>query len=692
MPTKGKRKKTSLLSSTWLSNLGELLSDVDDLKQIVNITHTRLKIPDLSTTAGLKRVYFKFDDIVSRLDAAFTRYEDDDKIVSGVVAIYTELCVDAILRARLFENPDILQRLLNLLNRDACRQIVLHMLTSAAHHSGTSLRADLARNASALVQTLKDHSDERPTVESIIDILSNSVSIVVDGDYHHGPRMPEILRSVDMKTILELTVHHMRQSYASKDLINHGLHLILASAMHCTSVFRSVPDLDMFLVAGLKSKNWGMRGACFSAIIRSYGTCQGTAAGIPSLGLRLFPPEFFEEWPPHLLQILEQYGLPRCHTIQTHLVTSAYMAVLDYWEANHDYYALGADLADLPLVTELILPHTSSFPAEETIPRCLQELRARGTSTDLERADILEIKLLLNVSQNWDRLTSKCREFLMRNPNSAFVFYVLSQLALDAESGLRAAKKGLKYTDKETTPSLYFMLLRRAVELAAILGLIYFHKEHTQAQGKMMWEEAIAFLMSALEDSRIFVDEAPPDHPCMTIILYWNIILEITFQGPNADLKVVEGALQKLKIYEEIGSYLELPVIPTNARQPAQLIVNLFERADKEWGRDIESMNARIDDQIPLPPNFSKIARDDLTAWLSDMRIETFSCSTTIPEPAIPLEDDHCFKRCAWCRNPSVVLKKCSGCESARYCDIQCQREHWSKHKQDCKGKGKAKS
>ncbi|KAJ3832355.1 hypothetical protein F5878DRAFT_666647 [Lentinula raphanica] len=682
MPSKGKNKKSSLLSSTRISNLAELTRNVYDLQQIVEIIHTQLQIPDLSTKAGLKRVYFKFDHIASRLDAAFTRYEHNDKIVSGVVAIYTELCVDSILRARLFEDP----------GEDAeCRRIALHVLTSAAHHGGSSsLREDVARNASVLVQTLKDHSDEQLTAESIIDILSNAVCTAVDGEYRwHGPQMPELQSSLDMKTMLELTLHHMRQSYASKSSIQYGLDLILASAMYSSNIFRSVPDLDMFLVAGLKSKTWDIRGICFGAILRSHIVT--SVHRIPSLGLQLLSPEFFVRWPPHLFQILEQYGLSRCFVVQLHHVSTTYLAVFDSWEKNRDHYALGAGLADLTLMTEYCLPARPSFPVEEIIPRCLQELRARGTSADMDRADVLEMKLL-NTLRDWDRSKSKAQQFLARNPDSAYIYHALALVPTGSdESALDAAKKGLKCTGlKDNNPHLYFQLLRRAVELAADLGICYLHKERQRAQGKMMWEEAIAFLMSALEDSRTFVNEAPPDHPCMTVILHWNIILEITMQGPKADLKIIEAAMKKLKISEEIAHALQLQIHPTHTRQAAQLIMNLFVRADKEWGRDIKSMNARLDDQIPPPDSF-KAARDDLSARLSDMSLETLSCSNSVPEPKLETHmDDFRFKRCSWCLNASVVLKKCAGCESTRYCDNLCQREHWPEHKKDCKGKGRA--
>ncbi|KAJ3776438.1 hypothetical protein FB446DRAFT_682836 [Lentinula raphanica] len=670
-----KKKKAPKVSSKL--DLAELLEDVEDWGLVNEIIRTQLQIPDLSTKAGLKRVYFNFDKIGPRLDATFEKYEDNDQIICGIVGIYTQLCDDSVLRTKLYEN-DLIPRLLNLLNRDACRQISLHTLTNAGHHGGLSVRADLARNAPILVQTLKDHPDERPTVESIIAILSHSVGSVVNGDYQ-GPSMPDIHRSLDMKTILKLTVYHMKQPYATRFLIDHGLQLIFAASMHCASVFRSEPDLDMFLVAGLKSKNWGMRGTCLGAIIRSH--IMGSPPDVPTPGF--LQPAPIERWPSHLGQILKQYGLSRCFLTQQTDISYALMGIITSSHRTRDYYALGVKLADLTLVTEYSLPASPFFPVEEIVPRCVQELRAKGTPADTNRADVLEMKLLIRL-QDWHGVKTRGPQIVARNSKSAFVFYTLS-LTPDAVGGLRAAKKGLKCTGKDTTPYLYFQLLRRAVELAADYGLCYFQADH-EDQGKMKWEEGIAFLMSALEDSETFIDEAPPDNPYMIVMLYWNIILTITMQGPNANLKMVEGALKKLKITEEISSYLELPILPTQTRKAEQMIVRLFDKADKEWGAGIKSMNDRLDDQTP-PPDFSEKAKNELAAWLSDMSLDsTFKCSSTVPQVRT---EDLWYKRCSWCRNPSVALKKCSGCETARYCDGQCQRDHWSKHKVDCKGKAK---
>ncbi|KAJ3904001.1 hypothetical protein F5879DRAFT_802552 [Lentinula edodes] len=671
---RGRKKKSSNVKRSLQSDLARDVENARGWAEIVQIIRDQHQIPDLFTKAGLKRVYLNFDQVFQQLDSTFQKYEDNDEIVGGVVGIYTQMCEDAVLRTKLCENG-LLSRLFPLLKRDVCRQMALHTLVNIGHHGGTNVHAEIARQAPILVQTLLDHPEEHQTVEHIIVILSHSVGAAVNGD-SQAPEMPEIHRSLDMRIILKTTIHHMRQLYASKTLIDHGNQLVFASAMHCSAAFRSEPDLDKFLVAGLKSKNWGLRGSCLGAMIRSY--ILSTVPDRPALGPAQLIQIFGSAWPPHLLEVMNQYGLSRCQTTQQR---GHAMALSDAITGAHsrDHYILGGKLADLTLLTEFSLPATPMFPLSEIIPRCVEALRARGTAADTDKADILEMKYLIRL-QDWDGIKSKAQQFLARNPDSAYTFYALT-LRPGSEDGLRAAKKGLKCKENNTTPYLYFQLLRRAIELAADLGVCYF-QEYDQ-HGRMMWEEAIAFLMSALEDSKTFIEQAPPDNPYMMAILHWNIVLTITMEGPNADLKMVEGARKKLKISEEISEHLRSPILYTQTYATQMLVVDLYAEAEKDWAAGIKLMDERLDEQIP-PPDFPKKAEDELTAWLNDMSLKKFTCSSATPKVNVK---DLWYKQCSWCRNPSAVLRKCSGCESARYCDSQCQKAHWSNHKKECKAR-----
>ena len=41
--------------------------------------------------------------------------------------------------------------------------------------------------------------------------------------------------------------------------------------------------------------------------------------------------------------------------------------------------------------------------------------------------------------------------------------------------------------------------------------------------------------------------------------------------------------------------------------------------------------------------------------------------------------------KCAACNKVSDSLKKCGGCNQVKYCNRDCQKLHWPKHKKECK-------
>ena len=46
------------------------------------------------------------------------------------------------------------------------------------------------------------------------------------------------------------------------------------------------------------------------------------------------------------------------------------------------------------------------------------------------------------------------------------------------------------------------------------------------------------------------------------------------------------------------------------------------------------------------------------------------------------------MSRCASCgttENDDIKLRKCTACQLVRYCGVKCQKEHWKKHKKECR-------
>jgi TPR repeat protein len=44
-----------------------------------------------------------------------------------------------------------------------------------------------------------------------------------------------------------------------------------------------------------------------------------------------------------------------------------------------------------------------------------------------------------------------------------------------------------------------------------------------------------------------------------------------------------------------------------------------------------------------------------------------------------------CCAGCGVKEDDDIKLKKCTACYQVRYCGVKCQKEHWSKHKKECK-------
>ncbi|KAE9390323.1 hypothetical protein BT96DRAFT_946213 [Gymnopus androsaceus JB14] len=602
---KGKSKRTSSATNISPRDFPGDVAHAGSWKNAVEIIRNRLRIPvidedlasDISTTSGLKKIYSHADDIYCRLDKALQEYEQHDRIVRGIIGIYTQIYEDSLLRNK-FVEKGLLARLFPLLKRDACRNKVLSTLVNVSHHGGSKMHAEVAQYTLELVQTLLDYPDEPLTAKLIITVVSHSVSAAVNGPI-------EALRRQNL--------NQPRYTIDTR---------FLATLSECT--FRSEPELDKFLVAGLKSKDWGIRGFCLGAIVRSFmlsGVVDRAQMDIDQLDQLLSKEHHV---PSHILAAFNKYGIYRLQSYQQRETFQEIMNVVEAALQHRDYYVLGIKYAEFVLQTEYSLPDYPELPLKEVIPLCVNALRAKGSPGDMDRADIVELKYLV-MHQRWDEISLKSQQCLLRNPNSPYTYYAISILP-NSEDGLRAAKKGLKC--KHINTFMKFQLLYCAVDLAAFLGISYFHQ--VEGHRRLMWEEAVAFLMSALEDSRTYIKEAPPDSIHLKTVLYWNIMLTLTLEGPNANLQLVQRAMKKLELSEDISNYLKAQILQTEGRGAAKMIVRLFKDAEWDWGEGIQSMDERLDEQVPAA-EFSKAATDELALWLSDMSLgETFKCSAGI--------------------------------------------------------------
>ncbi|KDQ20231.1 hypothetical protein BOTBODRAFT_170229 [Botryobasidium botryosum FD-172 SS1] len=661
---------------------------------IANLICETLGLPDLNTRNGLKRVHKEFADISQRLDKVYTFAikEGNDKIAGGVVGIYTKMCADSILRNNLFKDAGLLSKVFPLLEKPACVYVALQALCSITHMGGREVRLAIAKETPTLLRLLESQPDDVQGAELTITVLSHTVATVVCNE---EPPEPDFLRLINMPRLLSAFLFHLHKPTASTLLINHALDLIAGASQHCAKDFRANPSAINLLVAAMRSPDIQTRSLGLSGIMRlQINIAQKDDTNHD-------PKKMLESiqrgFPANLNDALMSYGPARSDVYLILYASRDFQQAMFKCAQDHDLYSLGLKLADIILTTEYSIvqgafqvqdPRTGELKFDnvglpftmwhESLPLCADAIRARGNPAEEDKADIVELKFLIMQSRMTEAHAIATRS-VERSPKVGFFYYVLT-LGAEKSVGLRIAKKGLKCPNLSSY--VRFGLLYRAAEHAAELGLGKL--QEAALGGGQSWDEGVAFIMSAWEDTKTFVEEASPDTRSMKSALYWHTALSLVVKGDKIqpDLREVQDAITKLDLVDDFARFFQRPISQTQMRLVHKLIVERMARAWEEWGDVITHFSN--DEEVVSP----KKAEDDLANWLEKLDVGDDGHDHHQPHkthPKINVNDVELY-RCSWCKNPSAVLRKCSGCEKTRYCDPACQREHWTGgHKKMCK-------
>ncbi|KAF8886495.1 hypothetical protein BD779DRAFT_1529952 [Infundibulicybe gibba] len=645
-------------------------NNADKWHTIVDTLCKNLDIPELTTRAGLKRVHAHFDDIHKRLEKLYQNCPHDN-VRGGVIGIYAKMCADSIIRDKLFAKG-LLDRIMPLINIDNIRHLALQSLTTVTHHGGASIRVAIAKQTPALLKVLKDHPDDPKVAELVVVTLAHSIGAVVSGD--EKPSEPKLIKSLNVANVLQVMAESTKNPAASPLLINHVVGLFSTATLHAADACKSSPSIVNFLIAGLRSKEWVTKCSCLGGLLRLHRL--GAESDQRILDPNKFMKSIQRGFPNHLSDVMMDYGPMRCETYMTLRTTSEFQKAMMDCAQNRNLYVLGLKLAEFILRTEFSIadgefrtedPVTGKLVSmdlglpftmwAEALPHCAKAIRGKGKPNELDLADIIDIKYRI--------MKAKA---LVRSPDTAYFYYTIT-LSADNVDGLRAAKKGMKC--KNTTPFVRFQMMQRAVEHAGDMGIRIL--QDSPATGDKKWEEGIAFLMSALEDAKTYVEQAPPDNRHMKNVLYWYILLTLTVSESDirTDLRELQPEIDKLKIADEISTFIGVPPPKTNLRLAQQDVVNRYPAALKEFSEVI--LKAADTTNPTVTPE--KLA-DELAAWLEDNGDGEPRDNCLQPKVT---KNRAALYRCSWCGNPSAMLKKCE-----LYCDAGCQNPHWKEHKKHC--------
>ncbi|KAF8582529.1 hypothetical protein K439DRAFT_142344 [Ramaria rubella] len=678
------------------NTLSKDVNNATSFKVQIGIICERLRIPDLGTRSGLRKVHRSFPEVYQRLSTCYRENSQHHAVQGAIITIYARMCADSLLRDKLF-NKGFLSQILPLLDMPQYRVSALQCLVMITHHGGREARHALAALTPKLVKFAEDDISNPLITEPCIVVAAHSVTSVLCPDTDKPD--PKLLNSIgpldSLLKLIDTLFHHPATTHQT---LSHALGLLSAAPMHGRDAFLAHPSSISFLVSCLRSKDVQTRVVALSGLLRlQHSVCESEA---PKLDHHKLLANLEKRKPSSLEDTLVRYGPERAE-ITAYLTTS-----LDYQKAmmkcaqDHDMYSLGMKIFELigrteysvadgmfqdqdgKIISDLGLPFVRWLDA---LPHCVKAIRDRGIPAQRDAANIVELKYLI-LKTRIKEAYPLALEAIRSSPNVGFYYYVLTMGSETHADGLRWAKKGMKCTGPSMTPYVRFGLLFNALESAGLLGLVTLEQSH---EGEKAWVEGYTFLKCALEDSKTYIAQAPPDSRHMSSAIMWCTLLSIALRGPDLslDLREIQSLFDKQKVADEMKAFIHsAPIAKTGFRLAREDILRYYASASVEWASVISRFENPPSETTSQALIVSRSPAEELAEWLNGTSLDDeseeprkYCVQSNVDQDGLELW------KCSHCGNPSAMLKKCTRCAKARYCDASCQRAHWSEHKKVCK-------
>ncbi|KAA1477627.1 hypothetical protein DENSPDRAFT_844799 [Dentipellis sp. KUC8613] len=713
MPGHGQKSKTKKKAKPSVSDPSTSTGYIPSDEFLDNVYHAEgwssradilcamLEFPDISSRSGLRIIHRNFDAVSSKLTDIYdygTRV-GDESLMGTVVAIYTKLSADAVLRDRIVDEADFLQKVMSVLDKQTCYHVGLHALSFFAIHGGGTVRVEIAKKTSVLLQLLEQQPNDMKAAELTITTLSHAIAAVVG---KKAPPDAKLVKIIDIPRVLRMTVASIRKplvlTLPTNLLFEHALGMISGAAQHCPEAYQECPAAIDFLVACTRSNNITTRASGIAGILRRH--MYDSEVDKLILDPRKMIATMKRGWPKHLADKMLEGNPLEGEIFQMMHTLEDYQEAMVQVTRDHDLYKLGLKIAELIPCSEYAIvqggfqgpdPRTGKVSIQnfglpftmwhDALPLCANAIRARGRPDEADKADILDLKYCITKMQ-FVQAHAIARKAVLRSPQVGFFYYVLT-LGAEKSEGLRFAKKGLKCRNLPSYVRLG--LLIHAAEHAADLALRYLQDA---AAGGENIQEGIAFAVCAFEDSQTFINEAPPDSSKMRNAIYINVLMSLLTKGHELsdDMREFLDAKKRLDLADEFARFLSRPASKTQMHLVCMEVVSRMQNAWKEW-EFIILAHAGVRSEVSPTKT-----EDDLVDWLEQIDVEDPGTGGRTHRrregrsihPSLSINDVE-LNRCSWCRNPSAALKKCSRCGKARYCDSACQSEHWKTHKGVCK-------
>ncbi|KAJ7754105.1 hypothetical protein B0H16DRAFT_1886777 [Mycena metata] len=640
-----------------------------------------LCIPDYNTARGLKQCHQDFGKISSKLEQVFDQSRENasscsaDKLAAAVIAIYGLMSQDSLLRKRVVAETAFVQQAISLLRSEVARFEVISVLSAVTHLNDNEVMRSIARFTSAILDCVEGRLDDIQYAESTLCVLSHCTAVglvEIDSDLAHLIPLPRVIQFflsvVRLPTSTFLSFHHF-------------LDFCARIAEYHAAIFHSLPDSVDFLVACTRAEDICARNDALRSLTALFpwqGVTQWTEVRLEHVDAALKQYGKTSHRQRELLQSRECFQLietfiknPRRSLSDfgnklVALIMTHERGVRRYFQHRDDYEMDSGEVHRLQ-------HNLGCRRFIDVLPLCVEAVRgASGPQAEIN-ANILQLEFLLASGKHTEACTL-ARTCIERDPSVAFFYLVLTTSDdKSIASPVRAAEKGLECAG--LTDYMREELLYSAASSASILAGYMLHGKPSEIR----LQEAIQLAQKALLYATSFVDAAPPDGDLVPDMIALRIYLTFLMRGHT----LIDGcselqALQsRLNLTYDIARSTVRGFSPPRECLAIDTILARMSVACRVW-KSVLARNHSNKYRNDVNPN------DDLTAWLekldtSDPMSKRFAMRGTV-DPSTERYGTAQLRCCSACGSPSAVLKKCSGCQEARYCNSNCQKSHWAVH------------
>ncbi|KAI0697308.1 hypothetical protein C8T65DRAFT_26271 [Cerioporus squamosus] len=192
-----------------------------------------------------------------------------------------------------------------------------------------------------------------------------------------------------------------------------------------------------------------------------------------------------------------------------------------------------------------------------------------------------------------------------------------------------------------------------------------------------------------------------------------SIINFLTMRGHrfSPELGSIQPLVERIKLSTCTMESSGFKVVEGSIRAGRKALLHHFSRGFDKWAAFVERFD-KVDEQnrafrianhpgttakwsLAFPYELGHAAEKEYARWWKPNNEPTLASLLRGPlRCSCHSGEDGCMQlgpglamlyACCWCSCRSAVVRKCSGCQSAWYCDVQCQRAHWPKHRLVCR-------